>query len=193
MIYEQIDLDQIQIYCDLDGVLVDFERGFLDNFGFAHNSVSEPEMWRYITSHKRHWHDLPMMPDANALWDFIKPLKPIILTGCPRSGYDAAVAGKLEWCANMLGADVQVITCFSKNKPQHMSDKPVNILIDDLAKNKKRWEEAGGIPVLHTSAVDTIAQLTKLLVKDSRKVYGAHEIPEDLLKELENAKWGEQS
>lgn len=147
-----------QIFCDLDGVLVDFEGGFLQNFGFAHDSVSEGEMWKYITSHDRHWHDLPPMPDAMILWNFIKDLNPIILTGCPSSGYDAAVHGKREWCANFLGPHVPVITCRSRDKPQHMI-APGDILIDDLAKNKKRWDEANGITVLHSSAANSIEQL----------------------------------
>lgn len=147
-----------QIFCDFDGVLVDFEAGFLKNFGFAHDSVSEPEMWKYILSHERHWHDLPMMPDAMKLWEFIKPHNPIILTGCPRSGYEHANIGKREWAAKMLGPEVPVITCLSRNKPQHMIG-PGDILIDDLTKNIKRWEEANGIGVLHKSAADSIAQL----------------------------------
>jgi hypothetical protein len=193
MLLYNIDFDQVQVYCDLDGVLVDFEGGFLRNFGFAHDTVSESEMWRYITSHKRHWHDLPMMHDAEELWDFIKPLKPTILTGCPRSGYEAADQGKREWCANMLGADVPVITCLSKNKPQHMSSKPLNILIDDLEKNKKRWVEAGGVPVLHTSAAESIKELSNLLASYRVNVLHTSEIDQELLSQLENAKWGEAS
>lgn len=148
----------MQIFCDLDGVLVDFEGGFLRNFGFAHNSVSEGEMWQYIMSHDRHWHDLPMMHDGAVLWEFIKDKNPIILTGCPRTGYDAAVRGKREWCAKFLGPEVPVITCRSKDKPQHMLD-PGDILIDDLRKNQVRWEAANGLFVLHTSAENSIKQL----------------------------------
>lgn len=150
-----------QVFCDLDGVLVDFEGGFLRNFGFAHNSVSEPEMWKYIISHERHWHDLPMMPDAKVLWNFIKPLNPIILTGCPRSGYEAADRGKREWVSTMLGPEVPVITCLSKNKPQYMLSEG-DILIDDLEKNFKRWNDANGLAVLHTSAEDSISQLNQI-------------------------------
>jgi hypothetical protein len=152
----------MHIFCDLDGVQVDFEGGFLRNFGFPHDSISEPEMWKYIMSHDRHWHDLPMMPDAQALWDFIAPYNPTILTGCPKSGYDQADAGKREWCKTMLGPDVPVITCLSRNKPQYMI-QPGDILIDDLVRNCKRWTEAGGQAVRHTSTTSTIAQLKKLL------------------------------
>lgn len=147
-----------QLFCDLDGVLVDFEGGFLRNFGFAHNSVSEPEMWKYIMSHERHWHDMPMMHDGMVLWDFIKDKNPIILTGCPATGYDLADAGKREWCAKMLGPEVPVYTCRSKDKPKFMTAKG-DILIDDLTKNQKRWEAEDGLFVLHRTAEDSIKQL----------------------------------
>ena len=152
----------MKIFCDLDGVLVDFEAGFARNFGFPHNSVQEGVMWKYILSHERHWHDLPMMPDAQLLWDFIKDMDPTICTGCPSSGYAHADAGKRHWCNEMLIPNPQVITCRSKDKPLHMS-APGDILIDDLEKNIARWNEAGGIGVLHTSAESTIEQLKVLL------------------------------
>lgn len=151
-----------QIYCDLDGVLVDFEGGFLRNFGFAHDSVDEPEMWNWIMNHERHWHDLPMMHDGEVLWNYIAPHAPIILTGCPKSGYDHAEAGKHEWCNTMLQPNAKsVITCFSRNKPRYMNAKG-DILIDDLERNIRRWKDAGGIGIHHRTAYDTIKELKAL-------------------------------
>jgi hypothetical protein len=39
---------------------------------------------------------------------------------------------------------------------------PGDILIDDLSKNCKRWTDAGGIAVHHTSAADSILKLKAL-------------------------------
>lgn len=147
-----------QLFCDLDGVLVDFEQGFLDHFGFACDSVPEREMWAHIGGRANHWRDLPLMPDAMDLWNHIKLYDPIILTGCPKTGYFEADAGKRYWCREHLGEDVKVITCLSRNKPKHMISEG-DILVDDLVKNTKRWAEAGGIGITHTSARDTIMQL----------------------------------
>ena len=147
-----------QLFCDLDGVLVDFEGGFAINHGFAHDSVPEGVMWKHIREHARHWHDLPKMSDAQILWDFIKDKNPIILTGCPATGYDHADLGKRFWCSTNLHPELPVITCRSKDKQLHMV-QPGDILIDDLVKNIKRWEEAGGLGVLHRNAEDTIKQL----------------------------------
>jgi hypothetical protein len=149
------------IFCDLDGVLVDFEGGFLRNYGFAHNSVPEGSMWRAITKNPRHWHDLPALADHMELWEYIRGFNPTILTGCPSSGRRQAAEGKRHWVASLLGADYEVITCPSKDKQLHMR-APGDILIDDLSKNCKRWTDAGGIAVHHTSAADSILQLKAL-------------------------------
>ncbi len=152
----------MHIFCDLDGVLVDFEGGFLRNHGFAHNSVPEGVMWKYIMEHERHWHELPMMHDGQVLWDFIKDRNPTILTGCPRSGFSHADIGKRYWVEEMLAPKPPVITCRSKDKQLHMI-APGDVLIDDMKKNIDRWIAAGGIGILHTSAESSIAQLEKLL------------------------------
>ena len=39
---------------------------------------------------------------------------------------------------------------------------PVPVLIDDRASLKERWEEAGGVFILHTSGAESIAALEKL-------------------------------
>jgi hypothetical protein len=152
----------MHIFCDLDGVIVDFEQGFKNRFSITHDSVTEPEMWRHINSADRWWHDLPLMWDAKVLWEFIAPYNPSILTGCPKSGFEAADQGKRELCRRELSETVEVITCFSRNKPLHMK-QPGDILIDDLHKNIKRWNEAGGVGILHRNAYDTIKKLKVVL------------------------------
>jgi len=154
----------MHIFCDLDGVLVDFEGGFLQIHGRAHNSVPEGVMWKMIRDKEGHWALLPPMPDAQQLWDFIRPHKPTILTGCPTTGHELAVDGKRLWCLNNLTPDTKVITCLSRNKPQHML-APGDVLIDDMEKNIKRWTDAGGIGILHTSAAKTIKELEKLFAQ----------------------------
>lgn len=149
------------IFCDLDGVQVDFEGGFLAQYGFAHNSVPEGSMWKAITRNPNHWERLPQLADASVLWAYISKYEPTILTGCPSSGYKQAVLGKRAWVVQYLGAHVAVITCRSRDKQLHMIN-PGDILIDDMLKNCKRWREAGGVAIHHTSAEDTIRQLQAL-------------------------------
>lgn len=155
------DGSEVTLNCDLDGVQVDFEAGFYDRFKISNKSIPEAEMWDMIQNNHDHWHDLPPMEDAMILWGYIRRFNPEILTGCPASGYDKADAEKRRWVVRHLGDDIKVITCRSRDKPLHMQ-MPRAILIDDLVKNCKRWTEAGGIAIRHTSAVDTIRQLKAL-------------------------------
>lgn len=146
------------IFCDLDGVLADFERGFELAYGFRHDSVPESAMWKAIMRNDKHWHELPLMPGAMDLWAHISPHIPTILTGCPNSGRKLAATGKRVWVARELGEAVPVITCASKDKQLHMH-APGDILIDDMRKNCKRWEEAGGVAVHHKDVPSTILAL----------------------------------
>lgn len=149
------------IFCDFDGVLVDFERGFEIQYGKKHSDVPEYVMWTIIKNNMNHWEQLPAMPGALQLWAYIAHREPTILTGCPSNGKQLAVEGKTTWKNRELGEHVPIITCFSKHKPQHMI-APGDILIDDMQKNIDRWVEAGGVGILHVNAADTIAQLKAL-------------------------------
>jgi hypothetical protein len=150
-----------QINIDLDGVLVDFERGFEMFYGHHPHKFSEPDMWKIIEANKDHWHDLPAMPGALKLWAYVAPYNARVITGCPKTGFQAAVDGKRSWIARELGAHVPVVTCYTRDKPKHMNS-PGDILIDDMTKNITRWEEAGGVGIHHTDAQLTINRLVEL-------------------------------
>lgn len=157
------------LFVDLDGVMVDFERGFEINFGIKHDSVPENIMWQMINEREQHWHDLPAMPGAIRLWSYVLPFKPTILTGCPRSiGYHLAEHGKRAWCERELGPEVEVITCASRDKPQYMRTRG-DVLIDDLQKNINRWEAAGGRGILYQNAVQAIGKLEAILAEDKKR------------------------
>lgn len=155
--------DRPHIFCDGDGVLVHFEEGFEKKFGKRHDEVHVGVMWKLINSSATFWPHLPQMPDAMDLWNYIKGYEPTILTGCPPGelAFSQADFGKRTWFGRELGSHVPVITCLSKNKPNHMANKG-DILIDDIIKNCNRWEEAGGVAIHHTSAATTIAKLKEL-------------------------------
>jgi hypothetical protein len=134
------------VFVDLDGCLVDFERGFELFHGMKHNEIPEEEMWKRIAEHETHWHDLPPMPGAIRLWSAIQHRNPIILTALPRTGTEQAEIGKREWCKRELGEKIEVITTFSDLKQEFMRKKG-DLLIDDNSKNCFRWEQAGGVAI----------------------------------------------
>lgn len=148
----------IQIYLDLDGVLADFNRGVHNIFSKRPDQLAPREMWMGLARHSDFFGTLEMIEDAHELWNYCKPHNPKILTGLPRGGW--AEAQKRRWVASMLGGEVDVITCWSREKYKWSAQG--HVLVDDRADLRERWEGRGGVFVLHTSAQESIRQL-KLL------------------------------
>lgn len=67
------------------------------------------------------------MPDAMELYNAVKHLNPIILTGCHDGDYGRE--DKFKWVAEKFGEHQLVITCFSKDKCKFA--KPGDIIVDD--------------------------------------------------------------
>lgn len=128
----------MKLFCDMDGVLV--HQTGRDGFD-----------------------KMPWMPDGRALWEFIAPLRPTILSMLPTANYERCAPQKRVWCARELGADVEVIiTPDNIGKGPHAT--PGAVLIDDgQIRHQPDWLKHGGIFVHHTSAAKSIEQLRKLL------------------------------
>jgi 5'(3')-deoxyribonucleotidase len=112
------------------------------------------EFWKKVHDHGSFYRNLPLMPEARKLFDAVKHLEPIILTGVPMGGW--AEQQKRDWAAEHFPG-TKVITCFSKDKRLHM--KSGDILIDDYEKYKGAWEEFGGIFILFKSTDQALEEL----------------------------------
>lgn len=150
-----------QIFLDCDGVLADFDTLANDIFGcdsrLAESELGSKEFWRRLREHGSFYRDLPLLPDALKLYQGVAHLHPKILTGCPVGGW--AEPQKVAWAAHHFPS-VDIITCMSRNKRDHMN--PGDILVDDYLKYRDLWIEAGGIFVHHTSAQNSLQQLSAL-------------------------------
>lgn len=90
----------VQIYCDLDGVLVDFAHGIQKIFDRAPEEIPKPTMWEGVTSVDSFYENLPWTCDGKQLWRAIQPLSPDILTGVPC--YVNSRREKVNWCRREL-------------------------------------------------------------------------------------------
>ena len=152
---------QYTIYCDMDGVLVDFDRGYQELTGMTTqqaDAIGGDTFWEpLIQAGAKWWITLNWMPDGKQLWNYIKKYTPILLSA--PSKQESSRLGKRVWVKREL-PDVKLILRPASQKQQYAS--PTSILIDDREKNIDQWEAAGGIGILHTSTANTIEQLKQL-------------------------------
>lgn len=149
-----------KLYCDLDGVLVDFSKGYYDLTGIDLTGIfrKDKKFWGPIDkAGKKFWANLKWMKDGKELWDYIKKYNPDILSAPSREN-DSRV-GKNEW-VNREIPGAHLILRSMEHKKEFAS--PDAILIDDNEDNIKDWKDAGGITIHHTSTKETIKQLKKL-------------------------------
>jgi hypothetical protein len=149
-----------KIYCDMDGVLVDFESGYekLTGIDLRGEFKKGDDFWDPISkAGVGFWAGLKWMSDGQRLWDYIKQHKPDLLSAPSRE--ESSRIGKAVWVKHKIPG-TKLILRYAKQK-QELAN-PESILIDDRIENINDWESAGGIGILHTSTANTISQLKKL-------------------------------
>jgi len=147
------------LYCDLDGVLADFEAGVVRRMGKHPDELKSGVMWGILRKTPGFYENLEWTNEGRELWDAIKKYNPIILTGCPNGNW--AEDQKRKWCARELGPDVRVITCATKDKPIYCVNG--SILIDDRDKIRREWIKKGGKFILYKTTMYAIIDLERTL------------------------------
>jgi hypothetical protein len=165
LLLEESDFNpKYQIYCDMDGVLTNFEKRFVDLLrqeGPKYYSkaliaqVTRPkhfqkeqgdeEFWKFIDQYigLEFWSDMEWMPQGQLLWDFIQPYGPKLLTS--PSEDDTSRLGKRLWVRNHLSPAPEVIFRFGDSKADFANEN--SILIDDKPSNLEAFAKAGGIAI----------------------------------------------
>jgi hypothetical protein len=157
------------IFCDMDGVLVDFDKGYEELTGKStkhHDVQDKNDFWRLLDKSLEekgleeydYWVNLPWMPDGKLLWNYISPYKPYILTA-PSLDPGSKIA-KREWVERELPEAKNVYFRRAQLKPNFSGKN--RILIDDREDTIESWIAQGGIGIHHTSAANTIEQLKNL-------------------------------
>jgi hypothetical protein len=151
-----------EIYCDMDGVLCDFDERFKEfsngispkEFEAQHG---KKEFWKLINNQGvGFWVGIHWMPDGRQLWSYIKKHNPSLLSA--PSMEESSRLGKRLWVRNNIPG-TKLILRSAEQKQE--SANPNAILIDDRPSNIEQWRAKSGIGILHTSANETIKQLKK--------------------------------
>jgi hypothetical protein len=169
------------IFCDMDGVLVDFDEGYKQLTGVTTqhaDSQGKNEFWSLFRdslknkdiSERSYWANLDWMSDGKQLWDYIKEYNPYVLTA-PSVNFDIpfeerykienneSMQGKTEWVQRL--PNMRKIYFRSAQRKADFAG-PNKILIDDRKDTIDSWNANGGIGILHTSTANTIKQLQEL-------------------------------
>ena len=146
---EEKEKPPYKLYCDMDGVLTNFESRF-EHFSGMHPQEYEKKYGReqfwYLIDQKigvRFWVGMDWMPNGNQLWDFIKPYQPDLLTSPSRD--NSSRLGKQLWAKNNLSPKPKVIMAYSADKQRYANEN--SILIDDKKSNINEWAAKGGIAI----------------------------------------------
>ena len=157
------DENKYKLYVDMDGVIVDWEKGFDElSPGKTMDELEDEgkgdEAWKLIHDvGMAWWAFLEWTNDGKQLWDYLKQYNPTILSSPGTQNIQTVIKGKEGWIKRNLENHKDYI--IDRNKEHYANDK--SILIDDMESNIDRWEKAGGIGILHKSTAQTIKELER--------------------------------
>lgn len=143
----QNQIPQYKLYCDMDGVLTDFEQRFNYFTGQRpkqyKNRYGERAFWHLIDVEVglSFWSKMPWMPQGKQLWNFISRYNPELLTS-PSKDNNSRL-GKNLWVKNNLNPQPKVVFSYSEDKQTYAQQSA--ILIDDKKSNIEQWVAKGGI------------------------------------------------
>lgn len=155
------------LFIDMDGVLSDFSGHVKNLLGFYPHE-NEDLMQREVPKIPDFWDTMPMLPDALDLWEHVKQYNPYILTASASWDREASERAKPIWLMKHLpGLNPDRIRVVRRSQKadyavriNEAEDKTHPcVLVDDYNKNAMEWSKAGGVPVLHVSALTTIRTL----------------------------------
>lgn len=154
----------VTIYCDMDGVLVDFDKGFKELTGISPKKASktlQPEQfWEELDkAGSAFWRELDWMPDGKHLWNYVQKHNTKLLSAPSR--HKSSRIGKKEWVAREIPGTFLILVPRSEKKD---FASRTSILIDDFGKNIDEWIRAGGIGIHHKSAEATIKELENYIL-----------------------------
>lgn len=170
------------LYCDMDGVLVDFYTGLMQAYPEIKNVreielfLSRPTAWAEVgKAHPHLFRTLPKLADADELMDALlalrqqKKIKLNILTAIPGEHVmPYAREDKKAWIQQYYPQiSPKNVFVVKRSQKQHfarvMEPEPPAVLIDDFKKNITEWHSAGGLGIQHRNTSTTLRKLKTAL------------------------------
>ena len=151
-----------KLFLDCDGVLADFDAGAREVLGGMtpaqyEERHSRREFWQRLAAAPDFYNSLPLMPDAQTLFDAVAHLRPTILTGLPLGNW--AAPQKVAWAERHFPG-TPIITCMARDKVRYMAAG--DVLVDDREDHRAKWEDADGIFVTHNNAERSLSALRNI-------------------------------
>jgi len=169
-IYEVEQRPGIQIYCDMDGVLCDFDARFEHFYGVLPREYYGEKGTKAFQEAVNKagidfWAKMDWMPGGKELWSIIGKYRPYILTS--PSKFEYAKEGKKMWVeANLNPQPKRILFAQTGEKHSMMTADPKNsMLIDDYWSNLAPWKALGGIAIMHKDIDKTKDILSKFRIQ----------------------------
>lgn len=186
----KVSILKYKIFCDLDGVLVDFDKGVHELTGKPISLQTPQKMWQRIANYSNFFEDLDPTSYGIEMWKEIINIShqiPTILTGVTSGKkYED---GKREWVKKHLKNDndindINVIVCNSSDKYKYASIN--HILIDDRLEMGRPWIANGGIFIHHINPNRTLHKLRELFDCEQTKKHHLDFVETDELDDYKN-------
>jgi len=179
-IYEAEKSGRIQIYCDMDGVLCDFDSRFEHYYGVSPREYANEKGQKAMEEAVDkvgvvYWSKMPWLAGGEQLWNKISKYNPKILTSPGK--FIHAREGKLIWIKENLNPQPQDIMFANTGKKfEAIKDKTPqeirsSMLIDDYYPNLAPWKEIGGIAIMYKSYDQVSAILDKFRLTEDKLSY----------------------
>lgn len=157
-----------QIYIDMDGVLVDFDKGvrdLLNNPSFKLGKKNAEQLWSAVSKMdpedvKEVWASFDWAPGGKQLWNYVSKHDATVLSSPGNQSRDLIEAGKWEWIRRNMNPQPKKVI-LEPDKWKYASN--CNILIDDSQRKLVPWEEHGGPTIPYKAGRDNYTKVIKKL------------------------------
>jgi len=155
------------IYIDMDGVIADFSKRYKEKFHVTpeetrNNKEFNSYFDKFISDGE--FSTLDLMPDATELLNFVSKLDTPkeILSSTARPQNHGMIAPQKQMWLNKHNIHYKANFVPGKSLKYKYATSN-SIIIDDTQSVIDDWNKAGGIGILHTDAISTIANLKMYL------------------------------